>query len=80
MTTRTLTGYKVNETEKAVAFVSQPLTLDMKPLWVPKGKIVSSQETDGYSPSIQLKGESIRRFGVPVELVVDEAFLNKIGV
>jgi hypothetical protein len=75
-----LFGYIVRETEAAVALVQLPLTLDMRPLWVPRKKIASIEEQDGYSPSVQLKGESIRRLGVPVELEICEEFGKKVGV
>lgn len=79
MTAIALSGYIVRETEAAVAFVQLPLTLDMKPLWVPRRKIVAQRETDGYSASVQLKGEAIRRLGVPVDLEIDAAFAAKVG-
>ena len=76
---KTLTGYIARETEKAVAFVQGPLTTDMKPLWIPRKKISNTVETDGYSPSIQLAGEGVRRLGTPVELTVDAEFMARIG-
>jgi hypothetical protein len=79
MTTITLNGYIARQTEAAVAFVQLPLTLGMKPLWIPRSKIISQQETDAYSPSIQLAGEAIRRLGVPVDLEIDAAFAAKVG-
>jgi len=80
MSTRTLTGYIARETDNAVAYLSLPMSLDMKPLWIPRKKIVSNIERDGYSPSAQLAGEKVRRMLVPVVLEVDEAFLQRIGV
>ena len=79
MTTRTLTGYIARETEKAVAFVAAPLTVDVKPLWVPISKIEKRDETDEYSPTVQLAGEAVRRLCIPVSLDVDADFLDKVG-
>lgn len=73
-------GYIVRETEAAVAFVRAPLTAQMKPLWVPRKKIESMQELDLASTSIDIHGESLRRIGTPVNLSVDAAFLQKVGV
>jgi|TARA_Y100000389_G_C17408072_1_gene489215 hypothetical protein len=75
-------GYIVRETEKAVAFVQEGkfAGVEVKALWVPRSKINSMVERDSYSPSIQLAGEKIRRFGIPTDLEIDPAFLEKIGV
>jgi hypothetical protein len=73
-------GYIVRETEAAVAFVRAPLTAQMKPLWVPKSKIVAKEELDLLSTTIDIAGESLRRVGIPVNLNVDAAFLAKVGV
>ena len=75
-----LSGFIARKTDKAIAFVSLPLSFDMKPLWIPISKISESTELDEYSPSVQLKGESIRRLAVPVELVIDSKFAEKVGV
>jgi hypothetical protein len=77
--TLALSGFIVRETEAAVAFVSLPLQADMKPLWLPRKKIASMVEADGYSPSVQLKGEGIRRLGTPVDLEICEEFAKKVG-
>ena len=73
-------GYIVRETEKAVAFVRAPLTAEMKPLWVPRSKILATEELDLFSPTIDIAGESLRRVGTPVNLEIDAAFLEKVGV
>lgn len=73
-------GYIVRETEAAVAFVRAPLTAQMKPLWVPRRKITAMEELDLTSASIDMAGESFRRMGTPVNITVDPAFLEKIGV
>lgn len=73
-------GYIVRETEKAVAFVRAPLTAEMKPLWVPRSKILATEELDLLSTTIDIAGESLRRVGTPVNLEIDAAFLAKVGV
>jgi len=76
----TVVGFIVRETEKAVAVVSLPLSLNMSPLWVPLSKIESLDENDGYSPSVQLKGENVRRMGVPVTMTVNQEWADKVGI
>jgi hypothetical protein len=80
MTAITLSGYIVRETDAAVAFVALPIAGEHKPLWVPRSKIVALTETDGYSVSVQLVGEAIRRMGVPVDLEIDAAFAKRVKV
>jgi hypothetical protein len=73
-------GYIVRETEAAVAFVRAPITAQMKPFWVPRKKITEMTELDLPSLSIDIAGESLRRMGTPVNLDIDAAFLEKVGV
>lgn len=73
-------GYIVRETEKAVAFVRAPLTAQMKPLWVPRSKILATEELDLLSTTIDIAGESLRRVGTPVNLEIEPSFLEKVGV
>ena len=73
-------GYIVRETEKSVAFVRAPLTAEMKPLWVPRSKILATEELDLLSTTIDIAGESLRRVGTPVNLEIDPSFLEKVGV
>jgi len=73
-------GYIVRETEAAVAFVRTPITAQMKPFWVPRKKITEMTELDLPSLSIDIAGESLRRMGTPVNLDIDAAFLEKVGV
>jgi hypothetical protein len=79
MTAITLTGYIVRETEAAVAFVQQA-GVDAAPLWLPRRKIVASKELDTLSAGVQLRGETAKRVGVPVELQVCEEFAKRVGV
>jgi hypothetical protein len=73
-------GYIVRETEAAVAFVRAPITAQVKPFWVPRKKITEMTELDLPSLSIDIAGESLRRMGTPVNLDIDAAFLEKVGV
>jgi hypothetical protein len=73
-------GYIVRETEAAVAFVSAPLTAEMKPFWVPRKKIIKMTESDTPSLSIDIEGETYRRMGTPVTLEIDPAFLARVGI
>jgi hypothetical protein len=76
MTTITLSGYIARETEKAVGFLATAETT--KPLWIPVKKIAAIRETDGLSVAVSIAGETIARNGIPVEIDVDAAFLEKI--
>ena len=74
-----LIGFKVAETEKAIAFVaeSDATKTGIKPLWVPRAKIESLTESDERSREIQTAQNGLR-VGIPVTLNVDDAFLAKI--
>lgn len=80
MTTITLSGYIARETEAAVALVQLPLAGEHAPLWIPRKKITALTEIDAISASVQLKGEKIRRLATPVEVEIDAAFAEKVGV
>jgi hypothetical protein len=75
----TIETFIVRETEKAVAVVSTPVTGPKKPMWVPRAKISEIIETDGYSPSIQLAGEKVRRLAIPALVTINSSFLTEIG-
>ena len=81
MTTRTLFGFIARETDKALAFVLENESYEnVKPLWLPRKKIVDMQELDRMSQQVQLAGESVTRLAIPVEIEADEDFLKRIGV
>jgi len=74
------TGYIVRETEAAVAFVARRnVKAGVKPLWVPKAKILIRQEQDRASVTIQTAQDG-ERVGIPTVLVIDDAFAVKVGI
>jgi hypothetical protein len=80
MTTLMRSGFVVRETEAAVAFVaaSQAGVANVKPLWLPRKKIVKITEIDAISRAIETAQDG-RRQGVPVKVEIDEAFATKVG-
>ncbi len=75
-----ITGYVVRETEAAVAFVARrDVKEGVKPLWVPKAKILVRQEQDRASVTIKTAQDG-DRVGIPTVLVVDEIFAVKVGI
>lgn len=75
-----ITGYIVRETEAAVAFVARrDLKAGVKPLWVPKTKILVRHEQDRASVMIATAQDG-ERVGVPTVLVLDDAFAVKVGI
>lgn len=72
----TITGYIVRETEKAVAFCATAKT--EKPLWIPRAKIEAIRERDELTARVRVAGETLARNGIPVDVDVDAAFLEKI--
>jgi hypothetical protein len=73
----TLFGYIARETEKAIAFVQAPVLAEVKPHWIPKSVIETREELELFSRSIQLKGEKIRRMGIPVNVTVSDEWLAR---
>lgn len=74
------TGYVVRETEAAVAFVARrDVKAGVKPLWVPKAKILIRHEQDRASVTIATAQDG-ERVGVPTVLVIDEAWAVKVGI
>lgn len=74
------TGYIVRETEAAVAFVARrDMKAGVKPLWVPKAKILVRHEQDRASVVIATAQDG-ERVGVPTVLVVDDAWAVKVGI
>ena len=75
----TLNGFILRETDKAVAFVATDSpVIDAKPLWIPRKKIAETVELDTLDKAFQIKGNEAQHSGVPVELSIDKAFLEKI--
>ena len=77
MTTTLLFGYVVRTTDAAVAFVAS--ASDTKPLWLPRRKIHAMQELDLKSVTIKTAQDG-ERVGIPYEIDVDSAFLEKVGL
>ena len=74
------TGYIVRETEDAVAFVARrDVKAGVKPLWVPKAKILVRHEQDRASVVIATAQDG-ERVGVPTVLVVDNDWAVKVGI
>lgn len=47
-------------------------------LWLPKGKVVESDETLLKDQEIQMHGESLARVATPMSFLVDSDFLAKV--
>jgi hypothetical protein len=74
------TGYIVRETEAAVAFVARrDVKAGVKPLWVPKAKILVRHEQDRASVTI-VTAQDGERVGIPTVLVIDNDFAVKVGI
>lgn len=75
-----LVGFVVRETEAAVAFVAEgdAATVGVKPLWLPRKKILSGGESDAMGRQIAVAGETLPRVGVPVAYDVCDEFLAKV--
>jgi len=74
------TGYIVRETEAAVAFVARrDVKAGVKPLWVPKAKILVRHEQDRASVTIATAQDG-ERVGIPTVLVVDNDWAVKVGI
>ncbi len=74
------TGYIVRETEAAVAFVARrDVKAGVKPLWVPKAKILVRHEQDRASVIIATAQDG-ERVGIPTVLVIDNDFAVKVGI
>jgi hypothetical protein len=73
-------GYIVRSTDAAVAFIADKDMIDgVKPLWLPRKKIVSFQELDTRSKNI-VTAQDGERVGTPVLVDIDDAFAAKVGV
>lgn len=79
MTTRTLEGYIVRETEKAIAFVAQrnAKVAGVKPLWVPRSKVVALVEGDAFGERIATANDG-ERLGIPFSIEIDGEFANRV--
>lgn len=74
------TGYIVRETKAAVAFVARrDVKEGVKPLWVPKAKILVRHEQDRMGVKI-VTAQDGERIGIPTVLIIDDAFAVKVGI
>jgi hypothetical protein len=81
MTTTTLVGYVVRTTDAAIAFVreSDAGVAGVRPIWFPRKKIEGAKESDAMGVRIQTAQDG-ERIGILTALLVDTAFLDRIGV
>jgi len=73
--------YTVAETEKAIAIVfeSDAKNMAVKPLWLPRSKILSMVETDDLARRINTAQNGDRQ-GIPCQVEIDPEFKKKVGV
>lgn len=81
MTTTMIVGYVVRTTDAAVAFVAEnsAKVAGVKPLWIPRKKIETAKEGDAMGVKIQTAQDG-ERVGILTSLLVDSAFLARVGV
>ena len=74
-----LVGYVVRATDAALAFVaeSDAATTGIKPLWIPRKKILAAKESDAMGRKIQTAQDG-ERIGILTFLEVDDAFIAKV--
>lgn len=73
-------GYIVRSTDAAVAFIAdKDMVNGVKPLWLPRKKIVSFRELDTRSKTI-ITAQDGERVGTPVLVEIDDDFAAKVGV
>lgn len=72
-------GFVVRETEAAVAFVSQADAGKdgVRPLWVPRRKILAASELDLMGVTIRTAQDG-ERIGLPFSLTVEDEFAAKV--
>jgi hypothetical protein len=74
-----LTGYIVRTTDAAMAFVAESDAgkAGVKPLWIPRKKILAAKESDALGRKIQTAQDG-ERVGILFNLDVCDAFLAKV--
>ena len=74
-----MNGYMVRTTDAAIAFVSEADAgkAGVKPLWIPRKKILAAKEADAMGRKIQTAQDG-ERVGIPCALDVCDAFLAKV--
>lgn len=75
-----MVGYVVRVTDAAMAFVaeSDAAKAGVKPLWIPRKKILAAKESDALGRTI-VTAQDGERVGTPITLDIDDAFLAKIA-
>ena len=73
-------GYMVRATDAAIAFVaeSDANKAGVKPLWIPRKKILAAKEADARGRNIATAQDG-ERVGTPCVLDVCDAFLAKVA-
>lgn len=73
-------GYVVRVTDAAMAFVAESDAgkAGVKPLWVPRKKILAAKESDAMGRKI-VTAQDGERVGTPISLDIDDAFLARIA-
>jgi hypothetical protein len=74
-----MVGYIVRTTEAAMAFVAESDAgkAGVKPLWIPRKKILAAKESDALGRKIQTAQDG-ERVGILFNLDVCDAFLAKV--
>lgn len=74
-----MVGYTVRTTDAAIAFVAEvdATVPGIKPLWIPRKKILATKEADALGRKIQTAQDG-ERIGIPTYLEVDDAFIQKV--
>ena len=72
-------GFMVAQTEKAIAIVreSDAGVVGVKPLWLPRKKILALTESDSLNREIQTAQG--RKQGIPHEIEMCDEFATKVG-
>lgn len=72
-------GYMVRATDAAIAFVaeSDAATVGVKPLWIPRKKILAAKESDARGRTI-VTAQDGERIGTPMFVDVCDVFLAKV--
>ena len=74
-------GFVVRETEAAIAFVQESAAKGeaVRPLWVPRRKVINAQELDLISVTIKTAQDG-ERIGIPFALEIDNEFAAKVNL
>lgn len=75
-----LSGFMVDSTDKAIAFVyaADAASAAIRPFWIPRSKVESLAEKDTRSVEIMTAQLGLR-VGIPVDVGIDDSFAAKIA-